>query len=303
MKTGALIVSAGNTPRHSLSPMKKLGSISVAQRLVKVFQLAGISFIVVLVPEEDQEKLEKNVSHMGVIFLRSDDTVEMFENVCVGLNYLSALCDKVLVTPVDVPLFSPGTVRRLVATDALIAVPALDGRRGHPVLLDRQVIPSILSYKGPDGLRGAMRQSGSPIVTVEVEDPGVLVRAGEAEAEAILSKHEISQWRPDVKLQIASESAFFGPGSRQLLYLIENTGSVRLASQQMGMSYSKAWKILNGLDKQLGFPVVDRKKGGKHGGETRLTQQGMELLAKFDAFERECVSAVNEIFHRYFDGK
>lgn len=59
-----------------------------------------------------------------------------------------------------------------------------------------------------------------------------------------MEQEPAKQWRPLNKLRIERESAFLGPGSRQLLTFIEETGSVRLACQKMNMSYSKAWKMI-----------------------------------------------------------
>lgn len=108
------------------------------------------------------------------------------------------------------------------------------------------------------------------------------------------------QWRPVMKLCIANESKFLGPGSRQLLSLIEATGSVRLACEEMNLSYSKAWKILNNMEKQAGFPILVRKHGGKTGGETYLTEQGKALMEQFERYEQECNQAVSQIFMKHF---
>ncbi len=107
-------------------------------------------------------------------------------------------------------------------------------------------------------------------------------------------------WRPLVKLQIARNAKFIGPGCCELLERIARHGSVRLASEAMALSYSKAWCILNTLEAEAGFPVLARRQGGKSGGETTLTPEGERLLARFAAYERECKAAMEEIFHRHF---
>ena len=108
------------------------------------------------------------------------------------------------------------------------------------------------------------------------------------------------QWTPMVKLAIAADEKFIGPGCRDLLRLIHVHGSVRLASEAMGLSYSKAWRILNTLEGQLGYPVVARLQGGRSGGESKLTGEGALLLRRFEAYEAECMRAVDEIFCRHF---
>lgn len=107
-------------------------------------------------------------------------------------------------------------------------------------------------------------------------------------------------WTPLVKLQIAKTVKFLGPGCRELLGLIREHRSVRLATEAMGLSYSKAWRLLNTLEAELGYPVIARRQGGKSGGESTLTPEGERLLERFIAYEAECRAAVQSIFERHF---
>lgn len=107
-------------------------------------------------------------------------------------------------------------------------------------------------------------------------------------------------WKPFVKLQIGKTVKFMGPGCRDLLRLIREHGSVRLACEAMELSYSKAWRILNTLEAETGLQVLTRKQGGKSGGETTLTPEGGRLQARFEAYENECKEAVEAIFQRHF---
>ena len=49
----------------------------------------------------------------------------------------------------------------------------------------------------------------------------------------------------------------------------------------MGMSYTKALRIIRTVEEELGFPVVISKKGGNDRGETNLTEKGRQVLAVF----------------------
>ncbi|MDR0568169.1 MAG: LysR family transcriptional regulator [Spirochaetaceae bacterium] len=86
----------------------------------------------------------------------------------------------------------------------------------------------------------------------------------------------------------------------RLLKAIRETGNVRQACERMDMSYSKGWKLLKTLELYLGFSVVVRRQGGRGGGEAFLTAEGLAFLEKHEAFLRDCVSAVTEIFNRYY---
>ncbi len=111
---------------------------------------------------------------------------------------------------------------------------------------------------------------------------------------------DAAHWHPMVKLQISKTVKFLGPGCRDLLRLIQKHGSVRLACEAMELSYSKAWRILNTLEAEVGFAILLRRPGGKRGGETTLTPEGETLLNRFDAYELESREAVEEIFFRHF---
>jgi molybdate transport system regulatory protein len=71
---------------------------------------------------------------------------------------------------------------------------------------------------------------------------------------------------------------FFGPGRVELLEHIAETGSISKAAQKMGMSYKKAWEMINKLNMQTVRPVVTLQSGGIKGGGTILTEEAWELI-------------------------
>lgn len=303
---GAIILSAGiRTRLEPPDPMQMLGSISVVQRLIMTFHLAGVESIVIVAARQDHEKLEKFAGRNGVVLLsEAADQSQMIDNAKLGLAYLQDNCDKVLITPVDIPLFSVNTAKALLQSNSAFAVPVCAGRTGHPLLVSQTAYPDIIQYNGDMGLRGAVRASKHEREEIEVADVGVYVHSEQfEECEQIIEAHNRESWRPVMKLGIAKESRFLGPGSWQLLSYIETTGSVRLACEAMKISYSKAWKLLNNLEQQAGFLVIVRKHGGKNGGETYLTEQGKALMEQFERFEQECNQVVGQIFIKHFGKK
>ena len=65
------------------------------------------------------------------------------------------------------------------------------------------------------------------------------------------------------------EEPDFGKGVAQLLSLTREKGSLSAAYKSMGMAASKAWKILNRAEADLGVKLVERKSGGKQGGGSK----------------------------------
>ena len=58
----------------------------------------------------------------------------------------------------------------------------------------------------------------------------------------------------------------YGPGTQRLLVLVVQTGSLHQAAKQMGMAYSKAWRIVKDAEDHFGFKLLERQIGGVGGG-------------------------------------
>ncbi|MEA3423709.1 MAG: LysR family transcriptional regulator [Bacillota bacterium] len=92
----------------------------------------------------------------------------------------------------------------------------------------------------------------------------------------------------------------FGKGPRELLMKIESDGSINKAATEIGMSYSKALKLINTIEKELGIIVLERQTGGINGGGSVLTDDAKDLIVKFDRYEKEVGNAIEEIYNRIF---
>lgn len=93
-----------------------------------------------------------------------------------------------------------------------------------------------------------------------------------------------------VKVRVYNESIDFGKGVAELLQRIEATGSLSAAYKAMGMSASKAWKILRRAEADLGFALVSSTAGGKSGGSSVLTPGG--TFAARAVYSLQCRGAV-----------
>ncbi|MEO5995828.1 MAG: winged helix-turn-helix domain-containing protein [Chitinophagaceae bacterium] len=71
---------------------------------------------------------------------------------------------------------------------------------------------------------------------------------------------------------------FFGPGRVELLQRIEETGSINKAAKTMGMSYKKAWEMINALNTQSSKPLVITQTGGEKGGGSVITPEARQLI-------------------------
>ena len=73
----------------------------------------------------------------------------------------------------------------------------------------------------------------------------------------------------------------FGPGRAQLLEGIRDTGSIAAAGRQMKMSYSRAWGLVEAMNREFRAPLVASAKGGATRGGAVLTPLGREVLRRY----------------------
>jgi molybdate transport system regulatory protein len=96
-----------------------------------------------------------------------------------------------------------------------------------------------------------------------------------------------------LKLRIDFEDGrALGPGKVRLLELIDETGSISAAARSMGMSYRRAWVLVDALNQTFREPVVATRGGGAGGGGAALTAFGREVAASYRAMEREATAAM-----------
>ena len=81
------------------------------------------------------------------------------------------------------------------------------------------------------------------------------------------------------------------PGKADLLEAIAESGSIAAAGRSMGMSYKRAWYLLDTMNRCFREPLVLVRKGGRHHGGTELTATGKQVLTLFRAIEKRAIAA------------
>lgn len=296
---GAVIAAAS---KKDAVPLLKVGSIPIVRRIVLTLQQAGVFPIVVVTGTEELE-VTHQVAPLGVVFIKNTECEEpeLFSSVRLGLSYLQGKCDSVVFTPVNAPMFSARTLHTLLACPADIVTPTYNGCGGHPIVLRSRVILQLLAYAGPDGLRGAVRQCLCDKQRLPVDDPGILMSVhNQPQLRQHLQEHNVSLLTPSVKISIDKEDVFLNSRLKLLLFLIADLCSVRQACLHMGLSYQKAWDMINRLERELGYAVVTRQHGGKNGGKTCLTDRGQRLMLTFQQYEDELHAFARQRFDALF---
>ena len=104
----------------------------------------------------------------------------------------------------------------------------------------------------------------------------------------------------DVRLRILTGSAIaIGPGKADLLHAIDETGSISAAARQMGMSYRRAWLLVDTMNQCFALPLVVTEKGGVDGGGSLLTETGRQVLGHYS----ELLRLASELFAPYLRAK
>lgn len=107
--------------------------------------------------------------------------------------------------------------------------------------------------------------------------------------------------RPVITVRAANEKIFFGPGVIMIMEALESSGAMKEACNQTGISYSKAWKILNNVEEQVGYPVVVRQHGGQNGGGCRVTDEGRALMERYRKAETAIKEYSEQVFSEIFE--
>ena len=99
---------------------------------------------------------------------------------------------------------------------------------------------------------------------------------------------------PHVSLRIdLGPGRRLGPGKVRLLQLIDGHGSISAAAREMGMSYRRAWLLVEESNQLFDVPLVESAAGGEGGGGTRLTARGREVLAAYEAIVADTRSLID----------
>ena len=76
-----------------------------------------------------------------------------------------------------------------------------------------------------------------------------------------------------------------GPGKIDLLEAIAATGSITAAAKRVGMSYRRAWLLLDTMNRCFDQPLAEAESGGMRGGRTRLTPLGAQVVVRYRRIE------------------
>jgi molybdate transport system regulatory protein len=117
-------------------------------------------------------------------------------------------------------------------------------------------------------------------------------RAKSAGAPAIKGKRKSARAFPYVRILIGE--MVLGPGKVDLLEAIGRTGSISAAGRELGMSYRRAWLLVDALNHMFPDTLVSAAPGGSRGGGAKLTDYGRGVAAAYRRVEARARAAMRE---------
>ena len=104
--------------------------------------------------------------------------------------------------------------------------------------------------------------------------------------------------RPQIRIMFRKAIAM-GPGKADLLRAIEQTGSISAAARALGMSYRRAWLLVDTMNRCFREPLVASATGGTGGGGAQVTDFGRRVLARFRAMQARVDRALDPELTRF----
>jgi molybdenum cofactor cytidylyltransferase len=122
----------------------------------------------------DAARLIPAAQALGVNAVENPDyRLGMLTSLQAGLRTIPAGTETVLFTLVDHPAIAASTIDALLESPASIAIPRFNNKRGHPVLIRRQIIEEFLREPASSKVRDTIDRHAAEIDYIEVDDPGV----------------------------------------------------------------------------------------------------------------------------------
>jgi len=183
-RLSAIILAAGLSSRMGeLKATLPLGRGTVLDRCITLFRTCGIEEPVVVTGHRREETgLLAERAGARVVY-NPDFASGMYTSIRTGVRHLAADCDGFFLLPVDIPLVRPGTIRLLTrsfsAAPTVITYPTFIGKRGHPPLIARDLVPVILAEDNPGGglrplLQNIENRQPEQVADVMVPDGNIL---------------------------------------------------------------------------------------------------------------------------------
>jgi molybdenum cofactor cytidylyltransferase len=174
----AIVLAGGRSTRmKQLKPLLPLGGETIADRVIDLFLNAGTD--VLLVAGYRHDDVADGIKKRDITIVDNPDYEKgMFSSVQAGVRHIGPGYKAFFISPVDIPLVRPATIRRLMEEEeknpGKIIYPVFGGKRGHPPLIPSALAPAILGWEKGGGLKAVLRSREELALEVPVPDSFIL---------------------------------------------------------------------------------------------------------------------------------
>jgi len=175
----AVVLAAGLSSRMGrFKPLLPLSRATVVEMVIGLYMDAGVEEVKVVLGYRAEELLPL-LRGWGVSpVVNPGYRKGMISSVVAGVSSLGSGLEAFFIHPVDIPLVTAATVRALGLafenSKASVVCPTFQGRRGHPPLISTGLADLLCSWRGPEGLRGFLRQHEDQTLELAVSDKFIL---------------------------------------------------------------------------------------------------------------------------------
>jgi molybdenum cofactor cytidylyltransferase len=175
-----VVLAAGRSSRmQAPKPLLEIGPETFLERTVQILRSGGCRRVYVVVATEEELPAALSAAADVEIVINARRESEQVDSLRLAVERLPADTRGVLVLPVDLPLVSPDTARRVGdafrARPGPLFVPFHNTVAGHPVLLGRELFDDIMHASLEEGVRSLIMSHARTLEEVRVVDPGILI--------------------------------------------------------------------------------------------------------------------------------
>ncbi len=166
---------------------------TLLEKVITTAKAADLSCLLLVLGSSARAIIAK-INHSEVrIVINKEFREGLGSSLRAGLKALPEQCNAVLVLLGDMPFVSSETIRRLVEAyrkhNSLIVIPIYRGKRGNPVLFDRELFAELAEIRGDQGGRGVIEKHKNEVLELSVEDPFILLDIdNESDLKQLLAK-------------------------------------------------------------------------------------------------------------------
>ena len=183
--TCGLILAAGESRRMgSPKALLEFQGETFLDRLIGLFSRRCTPVIAVLGAQRENVRAALRRAGEALLVENPDFRLGQLSSMQCGLRAVPADARAVLFTLVDHPAVKPDTIARLLAYGARapLCIPRCGGRRGHPILFAKSLLPEFLALPAGSSAREVVVRHAAEIAYLDVDDPGILADVDDAEA-------------------------------------------------------------------------------------------------------------------------